>query len=114
MAAGPVTTAVAAKVWELVSQPGFIQRVRQRGEYLRKGLEALKTRQKSVGALLGKGLLQGFEYTGGDVKDLLSRLQARGLLALRSGTNSIRLAPPLIMSEAEISKGVQIIEEALA
>ena len=61
-----------------------------------------------------EGLLQGFEYTGGDVKDLLSRLQARGLLALRSGTNVVRLAPPLIISEAEISKGVQIIEEALA
>jgi acetylornithine/N-succinyldiaminopimelate aminotransferase len=110
---GPVTTAVAAKVWELVSEPGFIQRVRQRGEFLRKELEALKARHANVGTLLGKGLLQGFDYTGGEVKDLLSRLQARGLLALRSGTNCVRLAPPLIISEAEISKGVQIIEEGL-
>ena len=110
---GPVTTAVAAKVWQLVSQPAFTERVRSRGELLRNELEAMKTRHKNVGAILGRGLLQGFEYTGGEVKDFLARLQAAGLLALRSGINVVRLAPPLIISEAEISKGVQIIEEAL-
>jgi acetylornithine/N-succinyldiaminopimelate aminotransferase len=111
---GPVTTAVAAKVWEIVSEPQFIKSVRQRGEHLRQQLEALQGRHSSVGALLGKGLLQGFDYKGGEVKDLLSRLQGLGLLALRSGVNAVRLAPPLIISDAEIDKGCQIIEEALS
>jgi len=110
---GPVTTAVAAKVWQVISQPEFTQRVRSRGEFLRKQLEALKDRTTSVGALFGRGLLQGFEYKGPDVKELLARLQAGGLLALRSGTNVVRLAPPLIISEAEITQGVRTIEEAL-
>ncbi len=110
---GPVTTAVAEKVWKLVSKPEFTEGVRSRGEFLRNELEGLKTRHTNVGALFGRGLLQGFEYKGGDVKDLLASLQAGGLLALRSGTNVVRLAPPLIISEAEIRKGVQIIEEAL-
>jgi len=110
---GPVTTAVAAKVWEIISQPEFTETVRSRGNFLRKELEGLKDRSKNVGAVLGRGLLQGIEYTGGEMKDLLSRLQAHGLLALRSGTNVLRLAPPLIISEAEIAKGVKIIEEAL-
>jgi acetylornithine/N-succinyldiaminopimelate aminotransferase len=111
---GPVTTAVAAKVWEVVSEPQFINSVRRRGEHLRQQLEALQGRHASVGALLGKGLLQGFDYKGGEVKDLLSRLQSLGLLALRSGANAVRLAPPLIISNAEIDKGCQIIEEALS
>jgi acetylornithine/N-succinyldiaminopimelate aminotransferase len=110
---GPVTTAVAAKVWSIMSQPGFTQRVRARGDFLKAELEALKRRRASVGALFGRGLLQGFEYKGGEVKDLLARLQAGGLLALRSGTNVVRLAPPLIISESEIRKGVHLIEEAL-
>ncbi len=62
---GPVTTAVAARVWKVISQPGFAERVRSRGEFLRKQLEALKDRKASVGALFGRGLLQGFEYKGG-------------------------------------------------
>ncbi len=110
---GPVTTAVAARVWKVISQPGFAERVRSRGEFLRKQLEALKDRKASVGALFGRGLLQGFEYKGPDVRELLARLQARGLLALRSGTNVVRLAPPLIISEAEITHGIRTIEEAL-
>jgi len=111
---GPVTTAVAARVWELLTQTGFRKTVQNLGEHLREELERMKARHASVGQLRGMGLLQGFEYTGGEIKDLLDTLQARGLLALRSGTNVVRLAPPLIISEAEITKGVQIIEEAVS
>jgi acetylornithine/N-succinyldiaminopimelate aminotransferase len=110
---GPVTTAVALKVWETVNAPGFLPRVREMGRLLREGLERLKTKCSGVGELRGRGLLQGFEYTGGEVKDLLARLQDRGLLALRSGANVVRLAPPLVIDGKEITKGIDIIEEAL-
>jgi len=110
---GPVTTAVAAHVWKLMSRPAFISGVRARGQLLRAELEGLRKRSGKVGALLGRGLLQGFEYTGGEVADLLARLQRRGLLALRSGTNSVRLAPPLVITEPDLRKGIAIIEEEL-
>jgi len=110
---GPVTTAVAMKVWETVNAPGFLAHVREMGKVLRSGLEALKSRSEKVGELRGRGLLQGFEYTGGEIKDLLARLQDRGLLALRSGSNVVRLAPPLVIDEKEIARGIDIIEEAL-
>ena len=110
---GPVTTAVAMKVWQTVSAPGFLPHIKAMGEVLRTGLEGLKGRRSSVGELRGRGLLQGFEYNGGEVKDLLARLQAKGLLVLRSGTNVVRIAPPLVIGEKEIQKGIDIIEEAL-
>ena len=47
------------------------------------------------------------------MKDLLARLQRKGLLVLRSGTNVVRIAPPLVISAKEIQKGIDIIEEAL-
>ena len=110
---GPVTTAVALKVWETVSQPAFLDRVKEAGEFLRKGLEELKSRHAGVGAIRGRGLLRGFEYTGGEVKDLLARLQQKGMLALRSGANILRIATPLVITKSEIQKGIDIIEEAL-
>jgi len=110
---GTVTTAVALKVWETVSQPGFLARVRESGNYLSQGLEELKSRRASVGEIRGRGLLRGFEYTGGEVKDLLARLQQKGMLALRSGANMLRIAPPLVITKNEIQKGIDIIEEAL-
>jgi acetylornithine/N-succinyldiaminopimelate aminotransferase len=111
---GPVTTAVALKVWETVSQPGFLARVRESGDYLAKCLEELKSRHASMGPIRGRGLLRGFEYTGGEVKDLLARLQQKGMLALRTGANMLRIAPPLVITKNEIQKGIDIIEEALS
>ena len=110
---GPVTTAVALKVWETVSQPGFLGKVRESGDYLSLGLEGLRSRHANVGEIRGRGLLRGFEYKGGEVKDLLARLQQRGMLALRTGANMLRIAPPLVITKNEIQKGIDIIEEAL-
>lgn len=117
---GPVTTAVALKVWEIVSKPSFLAEVREKGEFLRAALERMKQRHAAIGDLRGLGLLQGFEYLGkgrgskDEVKELLARLQERGVLALRSGSNVLRIAPPLIISKEEIAEGTGIIEEALA
>jgi predicted acetylornithine/succinylornithine family transaminase len=116
---GPVTTAVALKVWEIVSRPDFIASVRAKGETLTAALAGLKARSRRIGELRGRGLLQGFTFvtTGSDaqeeMKGLLGRMQKRGLLALRSGTNVIRLAPPLVIEDEDIQAGVHIIEEAL-
>jgi len=110
---GPVTTAVAAQVWDRLSEPSFAKHVQEMGKALRSGLEHLKATGTGIGELKGMGLLQGFEYTAGEPKDLLARLQQKGLLALRSGTNVIRLAPPLIIDARQIQRGIDIIEEAL-
>ncbi len=112
---GPVTTAVAARVWDALSRPDFLRQVRRTGDALEQGLAGIKARHPDkVGELRGRGLLRGFEYTGGEVKDLLARLRERGMLALRSGANVLRIAPPLVISEKEIATGTTMIEEALA
>ncbi len=115
---GPVTTAVALKVWETISQPAFLAEVREKGAVLRTALEGLGKRCPSMGEPRGMGLLQGIVYKGlpgmggaDTVRDLLVRLQGHGLLALRSGADVLRLAPPLVISAEDIKAGVAIIEE---
>ncbi len=111
---GPVTTAVAAQVWKIITEPAFMDHVKEAGTALREGLSALRARHpQQVGDLRGKGLLQGFRYLGGEMKDLLDRARDRGILLLRSGADVVRLAPPLIISHTEIEQGIHMIEEAL-
>ncbi len=111
---GPVTTAVAAKVWETVRRPEFIRHVRDMGEQLRQGLTRIKaSHPEKVGELRGRGLLRGFEYTDGEVKDFVETLRERGMLALRSGSNVVRIAPPLVITGREIDTGIRLIEEAM-
>jgi acetylornithine/N-succinyldiaminopimelate aminotransferase len=114
---GPVTTAVAAKVWEIISNPAFLKEVRRRGGILGKALQGLKDSSPRVGELRGLGMLQGFEYIpadgGPDLPGLLAALREKGLLALRSGSNVLRIAPPLVIEEKEILHGIDIIREVL-
>ena len=111
---GPVTTAVAKKVWDAISRPELLRHVEEMGGVLERGLQEVKAAfPQKVGELRGKGLLRGFEYKGGEVKELLDALRARGMLALRSGTNVVRIAPPLVITKKEIQTGITIIKEAL-
>ena len=110
---GPVTTAVALEVWRTITRPEFLARVHEMGQALGDGLDRLHGRHPdSVGSVRGRGLLRGFEYIGGEVKDFLDRLRKAGMLALRSGTNVMRIAPPLVITRKEIEQGIEILEEA--
>jgi acetylornithine/N-succinyldiaminopimelate aminotransferase len=109
---GPVTTAVALKVWDIVSRPAFAAEVKEKGATLLNLLEGLRARRDAVSDVRGRGLLAGFGYRG-DGAALIAKLQEKGLLVLRSGADAIRIAPPLVITKEEIAEGVNIIEEAL-
>ena len=97
---GPVTTAVSLKMWETLTRPAFQKHVQQMSQVLDERLRALQSRHAVVGELRGKGMLRGFEYKGGEVLDLVTRIRERGLLVLRAGVNVLRIAPPLVIEEA--------------
>ena len=114
---GPVTTAVASRVWDLISDPAFLAGVKRKGEYLRGRLAALSASFPFLGGVKGRGLLQGLEVKlealpglGDDpMTALLDLCRDQGLLILRSGTNVLRIAPPLVISEREIDQGLALL-----
>jgi len=116
---GPVTTAVASKVWDILSNPKFIAQIRSRGEYLAEKLEALAKGYSFLGGLRGRGLLLGVEVlqerlpqraeNADAMPALLQAFREEGMLILRSGQNILRIAPPLIIGTEEIDTGVAIM-----
>lgn len=115
----PVACAVANLMLETLFFPPFIFEVQAKGVYLNKKLEQLKAQFDCIGELRGAGMLRGFEvntpsgYKGDLSKDLIAECKANGVLVLRSGTNVIRLAPPLVISEKELDEGFDIIAKSL-
>jgi acetylornithine aminotransferase len=47
------------------------------------------------------------------VAEIVEDLEAEGLLALRAGANTLRLLPPLIISEEEITLGLEKLTKVL-
>ena len=66
-----------------------------------------------VREIRGSGLLIGIELKE-RVQPTLVALMERGLLALPAGPNVLRLLPPLIISDAEIDKVIDIVAQVLA
>lgn len=108
---GPVTTAVALRVWEIVADSAFLADVRHRASHLKRRLIELRQRFPFVGAPSGMGLLRGLpihattERQSEVLSAVIADARERGLLVLRSGANVIRIAPPLTITESEVDEG---------
>ncbi|MDF3023611.1 MAG: hypothetical protein K0R10_972 [Alphaproteobacteria bacterium] len=111
-AGNPLATAVATAVLREIISPGFIDRVKKTGDYFRSKLEDLQRRSNKITDIRGLGLMIGIDTTI-DIKKLPRALQANGLLATQAGDVTLRLTPPLIVTEAQVDEAVAIIEKTL-
>ena len=107
----PVCAAAALAVQETLNDE-FLAQVREKGEYLRRGIESLEL--PCLGKTRGMGLMIGVEVCGERTnKELANTLIQNGLLVLTAGAG-LRLLPPLVISKDEMDKGLEIMKRALA
>ncbi len=110
---GPVTCALADAILDAVLDPEFLINVQQKGQYLANKIASLTEELDCVLGGSGVGLLQGIQLKGIDPGVVINEAMKNGLLILRTGTDKLRLAPPLIINEEEIDKGINIIKTIL-
>jgi acetylornithine aminotransferase len=83
---------------------------RRAGARLRAGLEVLP----EVSAVRGAGLLLGAALPSGRATEVVAAALARGLVVNAPRPDTIRLAPPLLVSDAEIDEGLTLLAGALS
>jgi acetylornithine/N-succinyldiaminopimelate aminotransferase len=109
-AGGPVATAAALAVLEVVDDPVLLRRVRELGAALREGLEALD----GVAETRGRGLMVGVGLAAEvDAAALGAELLRRGLVVNVPAPGTLRLLPPLVVDEAQVERAVGLIAAAL-
>jgi acetylornithine/N-succinyldiaminopimelate aminotransferase len=110
----PLATAVANAVLDVVMADGFLDQVKQNALLLKQRLAELKDRHSSVIAeVRGEGLLIGLRMVP-PVSAMVDELRAEKMLVPAAGDNVVRLLPPLIIGEEEISEAVSRIDRACA
>jgi acetylornithine/N-succinyldiaminopimelate aminotransferase len=103
------TAVVSAVIDEMrrIDAPGLAAK---RGEYLSARLAELP----GIASVRGRGLLLAAELAnGGDAKAAYSNLLELGLVTNAVTPTSLRLAPPLTVTEAELDEAVAMVAEAL-
>ena len=109
---GPFVASVALAQVRTVAEPAFLEAVRARGAWLGARLAALARTRDEVLAVRGRGLMWGIELDG-PAQPVIERALEHGLLVISAGPNVLRLLPPLVVSEAELGRGMDLLESCL-
>jgi len=108
----PLACAAGTATLQALTQDGLVENAKSVGEKFLRGLEELKSKHKIIREVRGKGLMIGVELKF-EVKDILMEGIKNGLLLLYSGRNILRFLPPLVISEEDIVKTLQILDSLL-
>jgi len=97
----PLACAVARAALKVLTEEGMIDNAAQVGARLQESLRAVAT--PAVKEVRGRGLMIAVELhsDAGGARRVCEALQARGLLAKETHEHTIRIAPPLILTEAQ-------------
>ncbi|MHA3684049.1 aminotransferase class III-fold pyridoxal phosphate-dependent enzyme [Leucobacter sp. HY1910] len=127
----PLACAAGVATFDIFEEEQILERVRDLGErVVRPRLEAMAEKHPSVGEVRGKGLFWAIELVknretreplvpfnasgeaAAPFNAVVGACKAAGLWPFAAG-NRLQVAPPLVISEEDLIKGLDIIDEAL-
>jgi len=109
----PLSCAAGIAALKALTEDGLVENSEKMGKIFREGLERLKEKHPIIREIRGKGLMIGVELKF-DVRDILMNLIKDGILMLYSGRNILRILPPLVISEEDITKVLQSLDSVLS
>jgi len=109
----PLSCAAGIGAIQALTQDGLIDNAAKMGKIFMEKLQRLKEKHKIIREVRGKGLMIGVELKF-EVKDILFEGIQKGVLLLYSGKNIIRLLPPLVITEEDITKVIEILDVLLS
>lgn len=119
----PIGCAAALATIDVLTDTGFLDNVNERGEQLRAGLERIVTDHGLSAEIRGPGLMVGLElgdpaqgtHDSARISQVINRCRDDGrLLVMNAGTygNVVRFMPPLVVSDAEITRALDVLAAA--
>ncbi len=107
----PLATSVASAVLDEIERADLVSNAARRGEQLRAGILALDS--PLVTEVRGRGLLLGVGLARPVANAVVAAALDRGLIVNAANESSIRLAPPLIIGDAEIERFLTLFAASL-
>ena len=105
----PLACAAANAVLDVVLAPGFLDALDRRARVLWQGAGNIAAEFPAVFEdVRGAGLLIGLKCVVPN-SEVQAAFMAEGLLSVMAGDNVVRLAPPLIVDEAEIAEALAMM-----
>ena len=108
----PLACAVGVRVTEIIARPEFLAEVNRKAGLFRQKLEALVAAHPEIfEAVRGQGLMLGLKCRLAP-GDLVKAGYAEHVLTVAAADNTLRLLPPLTISDDEIAEAVARLDRA--
>ncbi len=109
----PLACAVARAALKVLVEEGMIENAEKMGDYFLKGLKNI--RNNTIREVRGRGLMLAVEFQpdAGGARRHCEALRQEGLLAKETHVNTIRFAPPLIVTQDQTDWALERIEKVL-
>ncbi len=108
----PFVCAAVAKTIEIFEREGIPAHVKEVGEYLSKGLKALKETTDEIQEIRGTGLIQGIRVKK-PAGEIINQELKEGLVIISASENVIRLVPPLIIEKEHVDEMLDILRNCM-
>ena len=121
--ANPLVCAAGLAVLAEIEERNLIDETARKGELLFTALHCLQSRfPDRVNSILGKGLIAAVlfkdprtgESDGAFASEVAERCMQKGLLVVHTGRESIKIGPPLTITEEALLEGVEVLGDAIA
>ena len=106
----PVTTAAGLAAIKFIETQKILKKVEKQGVYLMQELAVIP----GVAEVRGAGLLLGIELETKKASDVALALQNEGVLVNAANPTTIRLAPALIVTDAQLKKFISIFKKVMS
>jgi len=110
----PLACAIARTALKVLVEEGMIDNAMEMGKYFLQGLRQIRNPQ--VKEVRGKGLLIAMEFfpEAGGARQYAEKLKTKGLLCKETHENTVRFAPPLVISKDIVDWALEGIASVLA
>ena len=108
----PISCAAGIGALKAITEDGVIENSEKMGNLFRDGLEKLREKHNIIREVRGKGLMIGVELKF-EVRNVLMGLIEQGVLMLYSGRNILRILPPLVITEEDVTKVLHALDMVL-
>ncbi len=106
----PLACAVAVKAMEILVRDDYPKQAEEKGNYFIAKLREIKN--DNIIEIRGRGLFIGVEFKG-SAAGYVKKLIANGVLAKETHENTIRFAPPIVITYEQLDKALEKITKAL-
>jgi 4-aminobutyrate aminotransferase len=116
----PLACRAGLATLKIIEEENLLANALEMGDYIQNRLRSAQSELPIIGDVRGKGLMVAAELVTPDgnpaieiIKEIIKEMGDHGIVLTKCGASAIRFAPPLIIQEDQVERGISIIIDVL-